>query len=260
MPAFTLTEGELDSIVAALEVPVPEDERPRKGSILAVGIGALLFILLHLGLSSGWVRPRLVEKMGEDRFLGMYSVLALATLTGTWMAWEVAPYVELWPPQPWTRWVPNLGMPIVCILVLAGYTTESPTIAGKEEALHQEEVATGILRITRHPANMGFTLWGLLHLFPNGDLATLLLIFAFVGLGVIGTWHIERRRLARHGDAWRAYVQETSIVPFVAILRGEQHLSLAEIGWSRILGGLGIWLALLLTHRWIIGASPLPIF
>jgi uncharacterized membrane protein len=86
-----------------------------------------------------------------------------------------------------------------------------------------------------------------------------LLIASVVGLGVLGTWHIERRRLARHGDAWRAYTKETSILPFGAILRGDQHLSTREIGWARIGGGLAIWVALLLTHQLLMGASPLPI-
>ncbi len=85
------------------------------------------------------------------------------------------------------------------------------------------------------------------------------MIFAFAGLGILGTWHIERRRLAHHGDAWRAYAKETSIVPFAAIIRGDQHLSISEIGWARILGGLAIWAALLFGHLYFIGASPFPI-
>ncbi|HCP47179.1 MAG TPA: NnrU protein, partial [Deltaproteobacteria bacterium] len=211
---------------------------------------------------SGWVRPRLVSALGETRFQWLYTTQAIVMLSLTWYAWDLAPFVELWRPAPWTRWVPNIGMPFVCILIWAGYTTESPTIAGKEEALSNERVATGVLRITRHPANMGFILWGLLHLFANGDLATVLLILSFVGLGVLGTWHIERRRLARHGNAWLAYAKETSVVPFAAILRGDQHLAVGEMGWKPIAGGLALWLVLLLTHHheWFAGKSPMPFF
>jgi uncharacterized membrane protein len=34
---------------------------------------------------------------------------------------------------------------------------------------------TQVSPLVPHPANVGFSLWGLLHLFPNGDLATVLL-------------------------------------------------------------------------------------
>jgi uncharacterized membrane protein len=262
MPVILLSEPEVAALVAALSAPAPETEPRDGGSILAVAVSGFLFIFLHLFLSSSWIRPRLVAAMGEAQFQWLYTVQAIITLALTWYAWDAAPFVELWRPSPWTRWVPNIGMPFVCILIWSGYTIDSPTIAGKEEALNQERVATGVLRITRHPANMGFTLWGLLHLFPNGDLATVLLICSFIGLGALGTWHIERRRLARHGNSWRAYAEETSIVPFAAILRKNQQLSLVEIGWKPIVGGLALWLVLLLTHHyeWFTGQSPLPFF
>jgi uncharacterized membrane protein/cytochrome c551/c552 len=259
MPAYPLSDAELDAVVAALSEPIPEEEASKSSSMWIVGLASVLFVLSHLFLSSGRVRPRLVEAMGEKGFMGFYSVVALGTLIWAWMAWETAPYVELWPAAAWTRWVPNIGMPIVCILVLAGYTTPSPTVAGTADTLDQEDVAQGILRVTRHPANMGFTFWGLLHLFPNGDLATFFLIFAFSGLGILGTWHIEARRKASHGAAWQAYVDKTSVIPFLAIVQGRQHLSLKEIGAARILGGLAIWGVLLMGHQWMIGASPFPV-
>ena len=258
MPTIPLTDVELDAILAALGEPVPEGELPAPGSIASLALGAGLFAGLHLLLSSGWLRPRLVRALGESNFTWLYTIVAIATLTWAWYAWEAAPYVELWPALPWTRWIPNLGMPLVCILVVCGYTTDSPTIAGKGESLGKEGLASGVLRITRHPANVGFTLWGLLHLPPNGDLATVLLISPVLILGIFGIWHIERRRQARHGEAWTAYARETSIVPFAAILRGAQHLSLREIGWARTLGGLAVWAGLLLTHHLFVGVLPYP--
>jgi hypothetical protein len=41
---------------------------------------------------------------------------------------------------------------------------------------------------------------------------------------------------------------------------GRPAPSISEIGWARIVGGLAIWIALLVTHQVIVGASPLPIF
>ncbi len=257
MPAYDLPAEDLEALLAALgELPTtPAQPAP----MWPLALAAFLFFALHLVLSSGWIRPRLVRVLGDGAFQGLYSLLAVGTLTWAWYAWEAAPYIELWPHAPWTRWVPNLGMPFVVILGVAGYTTRSPTITGLEGSLAEGDPAQGILRVTRHPANSAFVAWGVLHLFPNGDLATVILISSVILLGVLGTWHIERRRRQRHGAAWDAYAARTSILPFVAILQGRQHLSLREIGARRIGGGLLLWLLLLATHLWVVGASPLPI-
>ncbi len=259
MPAYTIAEADVDAIVSALSAPIPEEEVPRAGSMASLAAAAVLFVALHLLMSSGWIRPRLVGLVGESAFQGVYSLIVLGVGVWAWFAWQAAPHVELWPAVAWTRWVPNVGMPIAYVLIVAGYTTNSPTVAGLTGSLAGDDPARGILRVSRHPANVGMTLFGLVHLFPNGDLAAVLFFGAIVALGVLGTWHIERRRRATHGEAWERFAQRTSIVPFAAILRGDQHLSLREIAWWRIAAGLGGWLALLLLHRWLIGASPWPI-
>ncbi len=260
MPAVPLAEAELDSIVSALKEAIPDDELPRHSSLASVALGASLFVGLHLLFSSGWVRPRLIAAMGEKNFSWLYSLTAIATLSWTWWAWEAAPYVELWPQWSWTRWVPNLGMPFVCILAYAGYTANSPTIAGMEKALESEEsLATGVLRISRHPANSAFVVWAILHLFPNGDVASALLFGSVIALGVLGTWHIERRRARTGGEAWARFANETSIVPFAAILRGKQRLDLREIGWMTTAKGLALWIGLILTHIYFAGALPWPV-
>lgn len=170
--------------------------------------------------------------------------------------WVWAPYVELWRPPSWTRWVPNLVMPVSYTLLVAGYTTKSPTIAGMASAAGAGP--TGWTRITRHPALWGFALWGLSHVPPNGDLRSVLLMGGVAVLALGGMVHIDARRRATGGADWAAFEEKTSIFPFLALKRGAPWPTFRELGWWRFLLGVGGWAAMLHLHRSLIGVSPLP--
>jgi hypothetical protein len=47
-------------------------------------------------------------------------------------------------------------------------------------------------------------------------------------------------------------------VPFLAIARGKQTLDIGEMGWWRIALAIGLFVVVLLGHRWAFGVSPLP--
>ncbi len=254
MPAYDLTEAERSALLAALaETRVPEQR-----SIVPLASACLLFLLLHLVLSARPIRNPLVARWGVYPYQGVYSAVVTALLAWIVLAWPDAPFVPLWDTPPWTRWVPLLGMPFVLIGVIAGYTTPSPTVALMEGVVERPEPVRGAVKITRHPANLSMAAWGALHLVANGDLRSVVLMSSILLLGVLGSMHIDARRRKDYGEAWRRFEEQTSLVPFVAILRGEQRLRLADIGWWRIvlgLGGYGLWLWL---HGWVIGADVWP--
>jgi uncharacterized membrane protein len=56
---------------------------------------------------------------------------------------------------------------------------------------------------------------------------------------------LDAKKARQHVEAWRAFTAATSNVPFLAIIRGRQHLSVGEIGPWRIALGLGVSLATL---------------
>jgi hypothetical protein len=74
-----------------------------------------------------------------------------------------------------------------------------------------------------------------------GDVAAILAFGSVAFLGIIGSLVLDAKKARQHVAAWRAFTAATSNVPFLAIIRGRQHLSVSEIGpwlsaclWSRL--------------------------
>jgi uncharacterized membrane protein/cytochrome c551/c552 len=260
MPPIPLEPAELDAVVAALVaqgvVESGAAEAPPERPLWPLVVASLLFVFGHFLLSSGWLRPRLIARLDLGGFQGAYSLFAAATLGWMIYAWTQAPFVPLWDPVPWTRWVPFLSMPPILVLMVAGYTTRNPATVAQEKAVTQPPV--GIVTVTRHPGLISTALWAAVHLPANGDVATATFFGSFVVLSLGGVWHIERRRLRAHGEAWRAFTAQTSILPFAAILGGRCRLDLRGIGAVRLLAGMGSFVVFLFVHGWLTGASPLP--
>lgn len=254
MPTVT-DPARVDALVAAVTVLTPTP-RPSSAWLAAVLLGGVAFVGGHLVLSGRLVRDRVVARLGEYGFMGAYSIVIGLGLGLLVYGWTKAPYVELWAPSAWTRWVPALVMPWVMIMQVAGYSTPSPTIAGMASTLG--ESPRGIHRITRHPVNISTSIWALAHLFPNGDVASVGLFGAILVLGVVGSLHIDRRLARRSPEAWARYAAVTSVVPFAAIASGRNSFSFSEVGVLRIVGGLALYALILGGHAWMIGASPWP--
>ncbi|MCP5366385.1 MAG: hypothetical protein H6906_02600, partial [Hyphomicrobiales bacterium] len=200
---------------------------------------------------------RLVAALGEKPYLVAFSALSIAVTVWLGYAFVAAPYVEVWPPTPWTRWVPLLAMPIACVLVVAGLTTPNPLSLGWGSA-GWDPARPGIVAVTRHPAVWGLALWSAAHMPVNGDVAGLLLFGLLTLLALSGPASLDHKRRARLGeDRWRALAAGTSVWPLAAILAGRARTSAAEIGWARILGGLALYAVLLFGHGPVIGLDPL---
>jgi len=70
---------------------------------------------------------------------------------------------------------------------------------------------------------------------------------------------VSLRRRRTYGAAWGPVELACSIVPFAALIAGRAHLRWSEIGMSRILSGIVLYLGALLLHPALIGVSPLPL-
>jgi uncharacterized membrane protein len=256
MPRFELDETEVAALVAAIG-SVPTQPAPSSGTWWPLAVGLFLFVFGHLAMSSAPLRGPLVTRFGEGGFQGLYSLVAFVGLGLIVWGYTLAPYVLIFEPPTWTRWIPNVVMPLAYTLLVMGYTTPSPTMAGMAD--RAASGPKGIQRITRHPALWGFALWGLAHVPANGDLKSSLVFLGVAFLSFAGMVHIDLRRAAHPDDeAWDHFEQQTSIFPFVAILAGRQKLVLSELGLWRVALGLVGWGAMLAIHQWVIGVSPLP--
>jgi uncharacterized membrane protein len=220
-------------------------------------LAAAFLIASHYGISSTPLRGRLVDRLGERAYLGLYSVIALAAVVWLSIAYAGAPYVELWTFAAWMAWLPLLLMPVALIFLVGGVSTPNPTAVGAPGTLDPEDAARGILRITRHPVMWAIALFALSHVVANGDLASVIFFGAFAALALIGTLLLDRKYAARRGADWRRFAEVTSNVPFGAIAAGRQRIEFEEIGWPRVGAALALYIALLALHPWLFGVSPM---
>lgn len=216
-----------------------------------------LFVGSHFLLSSTAIRRTITARTGLWPFLGVYSVIAMASLI--WMIWAYvnAPYIELWAQTQWTRWLPSLVMPLVLILMVHGYAAPNPTMVGQQTRASGDP-APGILKITRHPIMWGIALWALSHIPVNGDVAALILFGGLTLLALGGAAHLDHRRRTTQPEEWQRFADATSYTPFVAIIVGRAQFSLADYDWTRLLIALAAFVALLFLHGWLIGVPAWP--
>lgn len=217
-------------------------------------LAAAAFLATHY-ISSTPLRARLVQALGTNGYLILYSAIAFATLGGMVWAYYRAPFIGLWY-VPALRYAPLVIMPFALILVVSGVTMRNPTAVGAERRLRDHDPVRGVLRITRHPVMWGIALWAGSHILARGDAAAVVFFGSILALALTGTILIDRRKRAALGGDWTRFANATSSVPFVALLTGSNRFSAREIGWSRTLlaaslYGLALWL-----HPSLFGARP----
>ena len=267
MPPQQLSEPELQSLIAALtklQNPGPSLSvgmslpRKREGSTESVIWAAITFCGLHLLLSATPLRRRLVALLSESGFQGGYSLLILFAMGWLTWAYRTTPFVAVWTPPQWTRYVPLLLMPISLFFFVCGFSTKNPAAAGQLQLLGKPDSVRGILRVTRHPGLWGFLLWSGAHLTANGDVASIALFGSIFALALLGMLHIDHRRAQLLGEPWQQFCAQTSRVPFAAILLGRNELRLSEVGLWRPLLTIILYVGILHSHIWLIGVSPYP--
>jgi len=222
--------------------------------MLFLALAALAWITLHLVLA-GPLRSPLVQRIGENGFRGLFSLLSLAGLVGLALTWKGAPRVLLFPGQPW---VAVLLMPVSCVLLVAGAHPSNPTAVPGELAGGSDLPVRGITRVTRHPMLWSFCLWGMAHMLGGGTLSGVLLGGAILVPALRGMWNIDAKRHRALGPAWEAFAAVTSRAPFGAIRAGRQRFVAAEIGWFPVVAGLLLCVLAARFHQVLFGVPAFP--
>lgn len=210
------------------------------------------FFLTHSIPVRPVVKSRAIALTGARGFGILYSMLSLAMLSALiWSAGQ-APFVEIWPQQPWHRHVTHLGMLAVCILLAVTIARPNPFSFGGARDATYDPAHPGITRWTRHPVLIALALWAAVHLLPNGDLAHVLLFGVLGSFAILGCRVIDARKRRLMGDAqWRELDHARRTAPR---LQGPSS-------WAALLVRLAIGLAafttLLLVHPYIIGVPAL---
>ena len=227
---------------------------PLMDPLIHLTIAAVAFLLTHW-IASTPLRGTLVRSIGEQTYLGSYSLVSVLTFGWMIYAYRHAPAVPLWNAPALKSW-PLFIMPFAFILLACGVMGRNPTAVRQESALKTEEHARGILRVTRHPVMWCFVLWSTTHLLARGDTASLLFFGAFFLLALSGTALIDARKARALCEDWKRFASVTSSIPFSAIIEGRNRFRIAEIGWTRILVGLVLYGLLLGLHPLLFGVRP----
>ncbi len=220
---------------------------------------AVFFLGIHLLVAGTRLRDAIVHVIGEQAYLGVFSLASVGGIV--WLVMSYNQAVEagsdlLWDLGPGVRHVGTVVIAVAALFVVTGLLTPSPTAVGMEATATRE--ATGILRITRHPFLWGVALWAAFHLLANGDAASVLFFGTFLVLAVAGTYSIDAKRVRKMADGWIGFAGRTSNFPFVAILAGRNSLKLGELLTYRQAVAVVVFLILLFSHAWLFGASPFP--
>lgn len=203
------------------------------------------------------LKARLMAVLGRRGYIAGYSLLSTVLLFWLIFAAGRAPYLELWAPEVWQRWLVNLTMPVAVALSVFAIAAPNPLsfggLSGGFDPAHP-----GIAGVARHPLPWALLLWSMAHLLANGDLAHVLLFGVFAAFSVLGMVLIDRRNARLWGpERFAALSARTSAWPFAALISGRWKPTRGP-AWGRVLIALAAWAALLYLHPPVIGVSPLP--
>ncbi len=215
----------------------------------------ILFGGTHMLGSSVPVRTRLIRALGLPGFKGLYSLVALATFIPlVWTAWNNRHEgAFLFAPADWNRLVTEVLMFLSVLLIVLSIARPGPATTVAEMSGRASAKPRGIQRITRHPQNTGFALFGVAHMVSNPTAGDWIFWGGFVVYSVASAIHQDRRTLAADPERFRTFYAQTSLVPFAAMLQGRQRLALGEVNWIAVIVAAALFVVVRLIHPLVIG-------
>jgi uncharacterized membrane protein len=212
-----------------------------------LAVAMIAFVGSHFLLSHPLRRP-LVARVGEGPFLGLYSLVAAATLG--WAIWARL-HVEddrlLWvaPPIAWD--IATVVM-LVAAVLLVGSLVRNPALPNPTGHGLTLRTPTGVFGITRHPMMMAFALWAIVHIVLWGSVANLILCAGILVLALFGAAAQDAKKRRVVGPLWDEWIGRTAFWPIAAQISGRLRWRAAVPGWGVLLGGAALWLLATWAH------------
>jgi uncharacterized membrane protein len=184
------------------------------------------FAALHMVLASVQLRPKLVARLGEQRYLVLYSVGSLVLFVALVWVYFANKHagLELWglPKGTLLELIVILGNGVAFVLLVSAFVQPSPTGMAPSQGQAQ-----GVLLITRHPLFMGIAIWAVAHLLPNGYASDVAFFGGMVAFTLLGAWHQDQRKLHAGPAEFTEFHAATPFLPFTGrrTLQGLQQLS-----------------------------------
>lgn len=203
------------------------------------------FVGTHFLLSHP-LRAPIVGRLGERGFMGVYSLVAFATLGWVYLAWQgVPPQDPLWPVGD-ALWAVATAIMLVASILLVGSLIGNPALPDPDAAAKPVPAARGVYAVTRHPMMWAFGLWALTHILVYPIPAQIVLAIGIAILSLVGAHLQDRKKRVLQPQRWREWEARTSYLPFAAIAAGR-----ASFGGFRphdLAGGVVVWLAATWAH------------
>jgi uncharacterized membrane protein len=228
--------------------------------VAAIALWSSLFIVSHLLVSSRTVRPRLIGLVGDQSYRGIYSLVAIGTLTPLIIVFGRHKHAGamLWYLRNFgaARSLTWILMFAALIVLTAGVINPGPSsmVASAESSGRGPH---GVLKLTRHPSFVAFSLFGFAHMLMNGWVGDLIFFGTFPALGILGGLHQDHRKLADLGENYRQFVDRTSFFPGLALIRGRQRWTATDTQWAALAVGIALGIVLVLLHPYLFGGSPI---
>lgn len=138
--------------------------------------GVIIWSVAHLfKAASPANRDRIEQKLGENPYRGVFSLVIIGSLVLIALGWKSAVPQAVYS-------APLAGGPLVSALVLIGLVL-----------FFASQFAGNIKRFVRHPQMTGTLLWSLAHLLTNGDSRSLTLFGGFAVWAFLEIVFINRR-------------------------------------------------------------------
>ena len=207
---------------------------------------ALSFVGTHFALSHPFRTP-LVKRLGAGGFMGLYSLVALATFAWMALAFRAVPAggMPWWNGQGDGAWAAASAVMLIASVLLIGSLRGNPALPDPRAAELARHRPRGVFLVTRHPMMWSFALWSAAHLLvsPVPRVAVLTLAIGFLAL--IGSVLQDTKKMRQMGESWSIWERHTSWLPRLT--------ALPKAGLVPWLGGTVLWLGATWLHGWLIG-------
>lgn len=210
-----------------------------------VAAASAAFVGTHFLLSHP-LRRRVVSRIGDAAFLGLYSLVAAVTLGWMVVAYRAAPPERLlWLPGD-GAWIAATAVMLIASVLLIGSLLGNPAFPDPTGGTKPVPSARGVFAVTRHPMMWSFALWGACHIAVYPVTANIIVAAAIIVLALVGAALQDTKKRELQPRVWPEWQRRTSYVPFAAILTRR-----ARFGGFRahdLGGGLIVWLAATWAH------------
>lgn len=181
-------------------------------------LGVAVWSVTHISKAAAVdLRKSMVERLGGDRYRGVFSLVVVASLVCMVLGWRSATPGLVYAPPLWGRHATMILMLIALVLFAAA------------------SMPTNIKRTVRHPQMTGVIIWSIGHLLSNGDSRSLVLF------GGLGLWAVaEIVFINRRDGAWN-----------------KQPPQPRSADAKVVAGGLVGYVILYFAHPYLFGVSPM---